>query len=82
VFVAGEHTTTTDEVRDGVFDGDGLAGRADPLGDDHHRQAVAHAIRTVTLITLHEGDVGEERYPAVRDLLVKAVAAGLTTAND
>jgi hypothetical protein len=36
----------------------------------------------VTFVTLHEADVGEERYDAVRDLLVEAVAAGLTTPVD
>jgi AcrR family transcriptional regulator len=41
-------------------------------------ETVAHAIRAVTFVTLHREDVGEERYPAVRDLLVEAVAAGLT----
>lgn len=41
-------------------------------------ETVAHAIRAVTFITLHREDVGPERYPAVRDLLVEAVAAGLT----
>ena len=41
-------------------------------------ETVAHAIRAVTFLTLHEEDVGEERYPAVRDLLIESVAAGLT----
>jgi AcrR family transcriptional regulator len=45
-------------------------------------ETVAHAIRAVTFLTLHEADVGEERYDAVRDLLVAAVAAGLTTPVD
>lgn len=41
-------------------------------------ETVAHAIRAVTLLTLHETDVGRERYDAVMDLLCEAVAAGLT----
>jgi AcrR family transcriptional regulator len=45
-------------------------------------ETVAHAIRAVTFLTLHEEDVGEERYAAVRDLLVDAVAAGLATPAD
>ena len=44
-------------------------------------ETVAHAIRAVTFLTLHEGDVGEERYPAVRDLVIDAVAAGLTSVD-
>jgi AcrR family transcriptional regulator len=41
-------------------------------------ETVAHAVRAVTMLTLHREDVGRERYPAVRDLVVDAVAAGLT----
>lgn len=40
-------------------------------------ETVAHAIRAVTFLTLHEEDVGAERYPAVRDLVIESVAAGL-----
>ncbi len=41
-------------------------------------ETVAHAIRAVTFLTLHEEDVGTERYPGVRDLIIDAIAAGLT----
>ncbi|MFC7156270.1 TetR/AcrR family transcriptional regulator [Halomarina halobia] len=40
-------------------------------------ETVAGAIRAATFVTLHREDLGEERYPAVRDLLVESVAAGL-----
>ena len=39
---------------------------------------VAHAIRAVTFVTLHEEDIGADRYPTVRDQLIAAVASGLT----
>lgn len=42
-------------------------------------ETVAHAIRAVTFLTLHEDDIGTDRYSAVRDLIIDAVAAGLTT---
>jgi len=41
-------------------------------------ETTAHAIRAVTFLTLHEEDIGSERYPAVRELVIEAVAAGLT----
>lgn len=41
-------------------------------------ETAAHALRAVTMLTLHRRDIGEERYRAVRDLLIDAVAAGLT----
>jgi len=39
---------------------------------------VVGAIRAVTFLPLHEGDIGEKVYPAVRDLVIEAVAAELT----
>jgi hypothetical protein len=40
--------------------------------------AVAGAIRAVTLLTLHQDDIGEN-YETVRDLLIEVVADGLVT---
>jgi AcrR family transcriptional regulator len=42
-------------------------------------ETAAHAIRAVTFLTLHEEDIGEDIYPVVRDVLIEAVAARLTT---
>jgi AcrR family transcriptional regulator len=39
---------------------------------------VASAIRAVSLLTLHQRDIGAELYPETRDLLIRAVADGLT----
>jgi AcrR family transcriptional regulator len=39
---------------------------------------VASVIRAAAFVTLHREDVGEDLYPATRDLLVDSVAAGLT----
>lgn len=41
-------------------------------------ETIAHAIRAVTFVTLHEADIGAERYDDVRDQLIAAVADGLT----
>jgi AcrR family transcriptional regulator len=40
--------------------------------------AVASAIRAVSFLTLHQEDIGEELYGETRDLVIRAVAAGLT----
>lgn len=45
-------------------------------------ETIAYAIRAVGNIVLHEEDLGEERYHAVRDTLITAVAAGLTDESD
>lgn len=42
-------------------------------------ETIAHATRAVTFVTLHREDIGEDRYEAVRDLLISAFAAGITT---
>ena len=42
-------------------------------------RVVASAIRSVSFITLHQEDVGEDLYPETRDLVIRAVARGLTT---
>lgn len=39
---------------------------------------VASVIRAATFVTLHRDDIGDDRYPATRDLLIDSVAAGLT----
>ncbi len=41
-------------------------------------ETVAETIRTVSRIALKKEQIGEQRYPKVRDTLVAAVAAGLT----
>jgi AcrR family transcriptional regulator len=41
-------------------------------------ETVAHAIDAMGYLTLHVEDIGEDRYPAVRDTLIAAVAVGLT----
>ncbi|MEF8785516.1 MAG: TetR/AcrR family transcriptional regulator [Haloarculaceae archaeon] len=41
-------------------------------------QTIANAIRSVTFLTLHQEDIGAAQYPETRDLLIRAVAAGLT----
>lgn len=42
-------------------------------------ETVAHAIRAVTFLTLHRDDIGRDHYEAVRDLVIEAFAAGITT---
>lgn len=39
---------------------------------------VANAIRSVSLLTLHQDDIGAEHYRDTRNLVIRAVAAGLT----
>ncbi|WP_439025655.1 TetR/AcrR family transcriptional regulator [Haloarchaeobius sp. DT45] len=39
---------------------------------------VASAIRSVSFLTLHQNDIGEDLYPETRDLVIRAVAKGLT----
>ncbi|GAA5065339.1 TetR/AcrR family transcriptional regulator [Haladaptatus pallidirubidus] len=45
-------------------------------------EIIARAIESVAYITLHEDDIGEDHYPAVRDTLIAAVADGLTNEPD
>jgi AcrR family transcriptional regulator len=45
-------------------------------------EIIARAIESVAYITLHEDDIGEDQYPAVRDTLIAAVADGLTNEPD
>ncbi|WP_436344376.1 TetR/AcrR family transcriptional regulator [Natronorubrum sp. FCH18a] len=45
-------------------------------------EAVAHAIRATTRLVQQKEQIGEDRYPAVRDTLIAAVAAGLTRDSD
>lgn len=42
-------------------------------------ETVAHAIRAVSMLSLHIDDIGEEHYHEVRDLVIDAVAKGLTS---
>ncbi|MFC7134179.1 MULTISPECIES: TetR/AcrR family transcriptional regulator [Salinibaculum] len=39
---------------------------------------VASAIRSVSFLTLHQEDIGEDLYGETRDLVIRSVAAGLT----
>jgi len=41
-------------------------------------EVVASAIRSVSFLTLHQEDIGHERYRETRDLVIRAVAKGLT----
>jgi AcrR family transcriptional regulator len=45
-------------------------------------ETVASAVRAVTFVTLHRQDLGEDLYEPTRELLIDAVARGLTTAPD
>lgn len=45
-------------------------------------ETVAHAIMAVARLARDRDRIGEDRYPAVRDTLVAAVAAGLTRETD
>ncbi|WP_435344766.1 TetR/AcrR family transcriptional regulator [Haloarchaeobius sp. HRN-SO-5] len=47
--------------------------------DGPNPKVVASAIRAVSFLTLHREDIGEDLYPETRDLVVRAVARGLTT---
>ncbi|WP_435335030.1 TetR/AcrR family transcriptional regulator [Haloarchaeobius sp. TZWWS8] len=42
-------------------------------------EVVANAIRSVTLLSLHREELGEDRYDETRDLVIRAVAKGLTS---
>jgi AcrR family transcriptional regulator len=44
-------------------------------------ELVANAIRSVSLLTLHQDDLGTEMYPETRDLVIRSVAKGLTTGD-
>jgi AcrR family transcriptional regulator len=41
-------------------------------------EVVANAIRSVSFLTLHQEDIGRDRYRETRDLVIRAVAKGLT----
>ncbi|MFC4405398.1 TetR/AcrR family transcriptional regulator [Haloarchaeobius iranensis] len=41
-------------------------------------EVVANAIRSVSFLTLHRDDIGRDRYRETRDLVIRAVARGLT----
>lgn len=41
-------------------------------------RTIASAIRAVSLLTLHQEDIGEDLYDETRDLIIESVAAGLT----
>ncbi|WP_256298274.1 TetR/AcrR family transcriptional regulator [Haloarchaeobius salinus] len=41
-------------------------------------EVVANAIRSVSFLTLHREDIGRDRYRETRDLVIRAVAKGLT----
>ncbi|WP_227379654.1 TetR/AcrR family transcriptional regulator [Haladaptatus halobius] len=45
-------------------------------------ESIVHSIRAVARIVHQKEQIGEERYPQVRDTLIAAVAAGLTRDND
>lgn len=45
-------------------------------------ESIAHSIRAVARIAHQKEQIGEERYPKVRDTLIAAVAAGLTRDSD
>lgn len=45
-------------------------------------ETIARAIESIAYITLHEEDISEDHYPAVRDALIAAVADGLTNGPD
>lgn len=42
-------------------------------------EVVANAIRSVTFLTLHQEDIGTDHYEETRNLVISAVARGLTT---
>jgi AcrR family transcriptional regulator len=41
-------------------------------------ELIANAIRAVSFLTLHREDIGTDAYPETRDLVIRAVARGLT----
>lgn len=45
-------------------------------------ETIAHALRLVTRLAFYKEHVGQERYPAVRDTVISAVAAGITDGTD
>lgn len=45
-------------------------------------ETIANAIRAVSLVSLHRNAIGEDRYEETIDLLVEAVATGLTTTDE
>lgn len=45
-------------------------------------ETIAHTLRLVTRLEFSKEHVGRERYPAVRDTLISAVAAGITDGTD
>lgn len=40
-------------------------------------ELVAAAVGAIPYLTLHEGDIGEDRYPAVRDFVIETFSRGL-----
>lgn len=46
---------------------------------DARPEVIAAALRAVTLLTLHRDEIGPAIYPDVMDLLIRAVASGLTS---
>jgi AcrR family transcriptional regulator len=59
----------------------------DPLVEQGHLceddpELVASAIAAIPYLSLHEDDIGTERYPEVRDLTIEAFARGLVTAPE
>jgi AcrR family transcriptional regulator len=58
----------------------------DPLVEQGHLreddpERVASAIAAIPYLSLHEDDIGTERYPEVRDLVIEAFAHGLVTTH-
>jgi len=45
-------------------------------------ETIGHAIRAVTMLTLHQEDIGTEVYDETRDVVIRALARGLTTDGD
>jgi len=43
---------------------------------------IANAIRSVSFLTLHQADIGQETYTETRDLVIRAVAKGLTIRSE
>jgi AcrR family transcriptional regulator len=50
--------------------------------DGPNAKTVANAVRAVTFLTLHQEDIGEDLYDETRDLVIRAVAKGLTATGE
>ena len=48
---------------------------------DGDPEAIALTIESVAMLALHRKEIGEDRYPAVRETVIESVAAGLTTTD-